>query len=101
MLYELVIVIYVIFCTKRKKNRLSDVSYFTVLSILCRQIDRSKEFTEIERYLYDETNKRTRSTQDIRAGTERDYYDIIRLYTDVSGWQRKALLFVNASKYET
>ncbi|WAR18744.1 hypothetical protein MAR_000582, partial [Mya arenaria] len=42
--------------------------------------DRYKEFAEYEGYAYDETNKRTRSIEEIEAGREREIYDILRLY---------------------
>ncbi|XP_052770032.1 mammalian ependymin-related protein 1-like [Mya arenaria] len=48
----------------------------------CRRFktDRYKEFAEYEGYAYDETNKRTRSIEEIEAGREREIYDILRLY---------------------
>ena len=38
----------------------------------------------IEKYTYDETNKRTRAIEEVMQGKERQFLDIIRLYEFVS-----------------
>ncbi|KAL4237794.1 Mammalian ependymin-related protein 1 [Mactra antiquata] len=45
-------------------------------------IDGSKKFMEYSRLVYDEVNRRERSTEEIQAGTERDYYDVLTLHNE-------------------
>ena len=47
------------------------------------QMDRYKNFFEIASHSYDEVNMRTRSVEEIEVGKERDYYDVIHLYSTV------------------
>ncbi|KAK7482188.1 hypothetical protein BaRGS_00026537 [Batillaria attramentaria] len=44
--------------------------------------DYSKNFTQYARISYDETNKRVRETEEIETSTERDYYDVLRLFNE-------------------
>ena len=48
------------------------------------QTDSSKKFQEIAKYSYDRTNMRTRAIEEVQSGIERDYYDVIHLYKEVS-----------------
>jgi hypothetical protein len=48
------------------------------------QMDRYRKFFEIAHHMYDEVNMRTRSIEEIEAGTEKDYYDVIHLHATVS-----------------
>ncbi|XP_060552430.1 mammalian ependymin-related protein 1-like [Ruditapes philippinarum] len=44
--------------------------------------DASKDFTEKSRIIYDETNMRERTIEEIEVGKERDYYEVLRLFNE-------------------
>jgi hypothetical protein len=43
-----------------------------------------KQFQEISKYSYDATNMRTKAIEEREVGKERDYYDVLHLYKEVS-----------------
>ena len=53
-------------------------------SLIWFQTVRDKKFQEIAKYSYDAENLRTRAIEEIEQGVEREFYDVLHLYNEVS-----------------
>ena len=48
------------------------------------QFDRKKGYFDFDKFTYDASNKRTRTIEEVREGSQKEYFDILSLHNIVS-----------------